>query len=762
MNWADRLAKERRARLAAERLLEQKQRELLAAHQQLEIHARSLSEQIVEQRQVVKSALSEAEQIKGKHNQVLRDLEAAHTAAVMAERRLWDSIETFRDGFAVFDHTMQLVGANRAFLLLFRGIGEVAPGIHYERIIEICAAQGLIDLGDEPAATWAARMRARLDAPEIPPETLRLTSGHWIRLIDRRAQDGDLVCLALDITDTVAHEAEMAEARERAEAANRAKSAFLANMSHEIRTPMNGIVGMAEMLADSTLDEEQRLYVETIRSSGEALLRIINDVLDFSRIEATRLTLRSEPCDLERCIHEVLALLQPEAANRGIALEVDFDLFLPTRYLVDPVRIRQVLTNLVGNAVKFTSAGHVRIGVTGIEQEADLWDLRITVSDTGIGIDADQIEHVFGEFNQADDQSNRRFEGTGLGLAITRQIVLLMGGEIWADSAPGKGSCFAFRLHLPMAEPPLGDLVPHALRRVALLDEQLFTRALVQRQLEGFGLEVRPCATETELFDAIAADPSIEAALIRQPDPIEARNITPAWRLPGTQSSPPETTLAQLRARGWGGPVIRLSNRDDDAEGYAATLAAPPLRRALFHALASLGGTSRRPEDTPSKHVPPPDGQARPMRLLSAEDNRTNQLVLAKMIKHLDIDLTFANNGQEAVELFGKQRPDMIFMDISMPGMDGREATRRIRQMEAAANAPPVPIIALTAHARDGDDGGILDAGMDGCIPKPLRRAALTDCILAHAPRGLRPPLRDDEHARSGHTKNPPHEAATP
>jgi signal transduction histidine kinase len=547
MDIAERLAKERRARLAAERLLEQKSRELQAANEKLALHARVLSDQVVEQRHAVASARSQAEVLKGQNSRFMTDLDRAHTAAVMAERRLWDSINTLKDGFAVFDSREKLVMANRAYLSPFERFPEVRPGIAYGDIIALCAREGLILRGDTTASDWVARIRARWEQDPIPPEVVQFHNGTWVRLVDRRARDGDMVTLALNITDQMRmisaieavpdgfvvfdrddrlvlvnnryleiydvtadamvpgarfdeilrygidngqiaeavgreeewlaerlakhrthlelpreqqmgngrwvravdrrtpdggwvglridvtdfklQQAALESAREAAEAANRAKSAFLANMSHEIRTPMNGVVGMAELLCDTALTEDQRLFAETIKSSGEALLVIINDILDYSKIEAEKLTLHPEPFDLERVIHEVAMLLQPRARAKGIDLLIDFDMFLPTRFVGDPGRLRQVLTNLMGNAVKFTDSGHVLVRVVGIEAEDGRQQLHVTVEDTGIGIAPEHLDHIFGEFNQVEDAQNRKFEGTGLGLAITRRLIERMGAR---------------------------------------------------------------------------------------------------------------------------------------------------------------------------------------------------------------------------------------------------------------------------------------------------------------------------------------------
>ncbi|WP_050525927.1 hybrid sensor histidine kinase/response regulator, partial [Pseudorhodobacter aquimaris] len=622
MDIVDRLAKERRARMAAERLLEQKQRELFAANEKLALHARALSNQIVEQRHVTKAAVNEAEMLKGQNLKFISDLEAAHTTAVMAERRLRDSVNALHDGFAVFDSSARLLVANRAYLAPYIEY-NVGPGTPYKEIAKISAEEGIFDLGEATPDEWVERMLARWDSFPIEPEVVQMANGEWIRLVDRRARDGDMVCLALNITEQmriwaaleaipdgfvlfdreeklmtcnqryreiypesaeamqpgtsyeailraglekgvyvdaigreeawldervgrnldgpivreqhladgrwlrvleqptpdggrvglrvdITHQKEqqaaLEVARKAAEAANRAKSAFLANMSHEIRTPMNGVVGMAELLCDTGLTEEQRLFADTIRSSGEALLVIINDILDYSKIEAERLTLHPEPFDLERLIHEVAMLLQPRARERGLDLMIDFDLFLPTRFVGDAGRLRQVMTNLVGNAVKFTEKGHVLVRIVGIETEPGQQQLHISVEDSGIGIPPDQLDRVFGEFNQVESEANRKFEGTGLGLAITKSLIECMGGSVWVDSEVGKGSCFGFRLVLPVAEDQTTRQVSVSLKRALVADDQFINRTILERQLATCGMDVKLCRSGAEVLAELAVD----------------------------------------------------------------------------------------------------------------------------------------------------------------------------------------------------------------------------------------------------------------
>jgi len=712
MSLANKLTEERRSRLAAERMLELKQAELSAANRKLGLHAQKLTNEIVQTR-------AQVESIRGENQRVKSDLSAANQKIVIVERRLWHSIQTINDGFAFFNADNEMIMANEAYMSVFDGLEIIQPGVNYVTILQALTDEGIVNLGDLAADAWRQMMSDRLMQPEPEPIILKLWNGASIKMIDQRGPGGDLVSLGLDITATVRYERQLKEAREIAESANRAKSTFLANISHEIRTPMNGVVGMADVLADTELSDEQRLYVETIKNSSEALLVIINDVLDYSKIEAQKLELHPEPFDLERSIQEVIMLLQPLARDKGLSLLMDYDIFMPTGLVGDPGRIRQVLTNIMGNAVKFTSEGHVLVRVTGVaDPRSKAVQVHVAIEDTGIGIPEDMIGHIFGEFNQVENERNRKFDGTGLGLAISQRLIGLMKGDIWVTSEEGEGSCFGFKVPMVLGAEgvPEHPKLPEGLRHVLIVGDQPVSRGILQRQLEQLSLKVTACETGTDALGTLTDDVGLVLT-------------------DHTMQNMDGFELAQaLRDAGQSVPVIIQSTDTaqadkDPARGIVAAVLKKPLsRHDLITQLQAVEQSSI------SARVP----VLRQMRILAAEDNRTNQLVFRKMIKAFDVDLEFAGNGEEAVDLYQSYNPDMIFMDISMPKMDGKEATRAIRALEMGTDRR-VPIVALTAHAMDGDDQSILAAGLDHYLTKPLRKPAILEQINAARPEGTLP-----------------------
>ncbi len=722
MSLADKLTQERRGRLAAERMLELKQAELFAANRKLGQHAQRLTDEITETR-------AENETIRGENQRVKLDLNAAREKIELTERRLWQSIETIKDGFAFFNLNNELIMANRAYLAIFDGMDLISPGVNYVTILQVLTEEGIVNTGNLSAKSWRRLMTERLQDTAPEPTVINLWNGRHIKLIDQRGPGGDMVSLGLDITTTVEYERQLEEARKVAESANRAKSSFLANMSHEIRTPMNGVVGMADVLRDTDLTEDQRLYVETIKNSGEALLVIINDVLDYSKIEAKKLDLHPEPFDLERAIQEVIMLLQPLAREKGLKLALDYDLFMPTHLVGDPGRIRQVLTNLMGNAVKFTNDGHVLVRVTGVpDGPRGEVQVKIVIEDTGIGIAPDMVGHIFGEFNQVEHERNRKFDGTGLGLAICQRLIHMMHGDIWVNSETQVGSCFGFELPLgavgPINAPPA---LPNRLRHIMIVEQETINRSILLKQLEQLGLKVTCSDTANDALSRI--DSSVDLVLTDHimPD-TDGFDLATALRKAGNHVSvivySTNTALAE----------------NDPCRKLVSAVVKKPISRSDL--LAQLGTVTFEEQS---------DAQPaqRKMRILAAEDNKTNQLVFCKMIQTLDIDLKIANNGEEAVALYQTFDPDLIFMDISMPKMDGKAACRAIRALETSTGRR-CPILAMTAHAMNGDEKDILAAGLDHYLTKPLRKPVIIAEIEKYRPPTALPLERIEQHQAAG------------
>ena len=673
MKFDDALTMERRARLAAERLAESRRNELSRSNRKLSEQARTLAEEVIEKRE--------------ESQRVRVDLQETKSQLETAERRLWSSLEAMQDGFAVFDTRGRLVAANRSWLKVFDGLAEVAAGITWRACLELAVSEGIVDLQGMAPADWIQAMSARWTDARLDAVSLRLWSGAYVRLSGSRTISGDMICHAQNITKGMRREQRLRDARERAEAASRAKSAFLATMSHELRTPMNGVLGMTQLLEETDLSEDQRELIATIRSSSEALLRIINDVLDFSKAEAGRLKLANDPFDLEEVILDVFNLLSPLVADRPIALLFDVDMSLPTKVRGDAGRMRQVLTNLVGNAIKFTHEGHVLVRLIGLEEDHSTRFV-LTVEDTGIGIPEDQLDDVFGEFNQVESSTSRRYEGTGLGLSITKRLVGLMGGEIWVHSAPGEGSCFGIDVNLERSDEPPGplDTQPGLGRSVALAVQSPSVFDILARQLQHFG-----CAA----VDVGAVPEAAEADAL----------------ICGQCSEAERESFGAL-------PIFMLTPgpraKDIENEG-APTLPYPISRARLAEFITNLADmTSGTAADRPR----------RKLRILAADDNKTNRMVFELMVRSLNADVRMVEDGQQAIDTWESFRPDIVFMDISMPVVDGREATRKIRELEKGA-AIPTRIFALTAHAVDEEGSELITADFDGWLPKPLKKDEL-------------------------------------
>ena len=525
-----------------------------------------------------------------------------------------------------------------------------------------------------------------------------------------------------DVTELKQVAVAMREAKELAEQAARTRSMFLANMSHEIRTPMNAVLGLTEILLDDELPAEQRHSLQLIRSSGESLLSIINDILDFSKLDAGHLDVESIPFDLAHLIYSTVSVLAVRAAEKGVELIPDLD-GSPTWVQGDPSRLRQVLTNLIGNAVKFTERGEVVVRVAPATLPDGRSAVRFAVQDTGIGIPADQLGTIFREFTQVDGSTSRRYGGTGLGLTIAQRLVGLMGGHIDVTSQLGKGSAFTFTLPLAAVAPPATAKpvvhVPLVGRRVMVVDDNSTNRRIFREMLAADGARV------DEASSASAALATLRSA-IRTGDPVGLVIIDA--RMPDHDGFELATQVRQDAALKTV-PLVMLTSagqRGDAARcralGVAGYLNKPISRTDFFQAVASVLGKDRSEtaEELVTRHTL--SEARRNLRILLAEDNVVNQEVAAAMLRRRGHHVDVVGDGTEAVAAVEKSTYDVVLMDMQMPEMDGFEATAAIRTLPQGAG---LPIIALTAHALAGERERCLEHGLNGYLAKPVKAQEL-------------------------------------
>jgi len=535
----------------------------------------------------------------------------------------------------------------------------------------------------------------------------------------------ELVGVLADITDRKRSEAAVAKARDAALESARLKSVFLANMSHEIRTPMNGVIGMLNLLADTALKPEQHDFLETARSSAESLLTVLNDILDFSKIEAGKLVFEDIDFDLREVVEGTVDLFARKAQEKGLELICDVEDGTPTALRGDPTRLRQVLLNIVGNAIKFTGQGEVVLTVRGQREAADAVRVECDVRDTGIGISSKAQAHLFEAFTQCDGSTTRKYGGTGLGLAIARRLVEFMHGKISIKSEEGRGSIFSFSAMLHsgkvMEAPPRAKL---AGQRLLIVDDNPTNRAVLHHQLKAWGMRNASASTGAEAlqalrFAAACHDPFHLALLdLQMPemDGIElARAIKADPALDGTR-------VVILTSLG-----VHLKTDVRQAAGIDQCLFKPVRQARLFDCI-----TRTLAEVSPGNAaISAPAAIAAPampaLRILLAEDNRVNQKVALAQLRHLGQTADVAANGLEALEAHARAAYSVILMDCQMPEMEGYEATRRIRQLEfqSGHGAHPAYIIAMTANALDGDAEKCLAAGMDEYLSKPVLEASL-------------------------------------